>query len=644
MKKVLCILICFFILFTASGISTFAFEFKQNTSRDVDEHWAENSIETLKDLGVMNGYLGYTNPNDIITRGEFTALISRAFSLEEGQNSKDFADIPATHMFYSAIRAASNAGIVDGFKDGTFRPDNYITREEIIIMISRLNPGYASKLAVFKDINKNYAYIAELSKVCEDGIVSGYPDGSFKPYNKTTRAEAAHMIVKAMTKYLPVADIDSIYQYGLWYVPIHFEDTARVLLNTVGSALEDMKYIENTYSEASRLGYTVTNTPSNIVITYFNQDGPFTEFLIDYNVTTTINSATKTYKGQSKLFTVTKNGVHSVFRHETRIIEPNFINLTWEVFSSVPPYTTPGVNIVSPTCYRIEKEPENISQEINFDGSTLYFNSSLTKDYLSYAKSNGYKVWAMYKTDFKTDTASLFLNNNTARKKASNILLGEILKNSLDGINFDFENMYPSDKGAYTNHVKEITLMAHTLGAAVSVDITKYEKTSSNWSMCYDRNSLAKYADYIMLMAYDQYYAGGKTAGPVAGFAWTENCINISLKEIPNDKLVLGMPYYTRIWEIKNGKVTGAKAVSMTEALRQIEENSAIPKYDSKFGLNKYTWEEDKKTKVLWLENAETIRQRVAMAKRYNLAGVASWRRGFETLDVWDAIYSEILK
>jgi spore germination protein YaaH len=248
----------------------------------------------------------------------------------------------------------------------------------------------------------------------------------------------------------------------------------------------------------------------------------------------------------------------------------------------------------------------------------------------------------MYKTDFETNTACTFLNSHAARKQAADYLTEYILKYSLDGINFDFENMYSTDRGAYTNHVKEITLMAHTLGATVSVDVNKYEPTSLNWSMCYDRDKLSEIADYIALMPYDQYYAGGKTAGPVSGLDWAEKCITLTLSEVENQKLILGMPYYVRCWQIKNGKAVSSEAVSMMTAQKYIEENSAAAEYDSKHSLTKYSWEKDGKSFVLWLENAESIRARVKLANKHNLAGVASWRRGFETADVWTAIKDEL--
>lgn len=644
MNKTAAVLICALVLIFLPFGSYGAFAFEQTTLKDIDEHWAQSSIETLNELGVMNGYEGFSNPDSIITRGEFTALITRAFGMKSAGGSKEFADIKKDHIFYDAVMAASTAGIIDGFEDGTFRPDNMITREEIMLIVSRLSYGYASKAATFKDISADYIYLPQLYKICEDGIIGGYPDGTFKPYNRTTRAEAATIVIKAAKKYIEPGNTDELYQFGYTYINDHFSNPAAAEAKATGSALSDLSYIQNTYDTANKLGYTLSNSVSQINIVSFNQYGPFAEFSLEYTITRTMGQNVKTYKGQSDLGIITRGGISKVYRHYTRIVVPEFINLTWEVFSSAPSYNTPGVNYVSPTSFRIETKADKPLGQMNIDSNTLYFNSDLKAEYLDYAASNGYKVWAMYKTDFLTSTASMFLNSNEARKHASDILACQILRHNLDGINFDFENMYKADKGAYTNHVKEISLMAHTLGVVVSVDITKYEKTSSTWSMCYDRDALAKYADYIMLMAYDQYYAGGKTPGPVSGLGWTEDCIRLTLKEVPSEKLVLGIPYYVRIWETKNGKSLGTKAVSMSEALRQIEENNAAIKYDSKFGLNKYYWNKGDKTYMLWLDDANSTKQRVALAKRYSLAGIASWRRGFETKDVWTAIADEIKK
>ncbi len=640
--RLLKVLIIPALVLTILPINTFAFS--QIGLKDIDSHWAEDSIELLNSMGAMNGYDGFSNPDSNISRGEFTALIARSFDFKNKDSIQRFKDINTNHIFYDAINAASAMGLINGFGDNTFRPDNYITREEIMLIISRLTENQGSGYVDFRDIKGNYAYKTELSKITSDGIIGGYPDKTFKPYNKTTRAEAAKIIVNAIKKYMPSANADDAYKFGSAYIYSHFSNHQNISATVTGAAKKDLNYIIKTYEIAANLGYSLKNEIADLNILSFEQYGPFSILDAQYTINRKINDDIKTYIGKSSIKIVSRNGENKVFSHLTQIKETKFINLTWEVFSSAPSYTTPGVSHVSPTSYRIETKKENSLGTLNTSHLNLYFNSDLTKEYLNYTRSNGYDLWVMYKTDFNVDTASAFLNSNEAREKSSQILTEQILKHRLDGINFDFENMYKSDKGAYTNHVREISLICHTLGAAVSVDITKYEPTSSTWSMCYDRDALSRYADYIMLMAYDQYYAGGKTPGPVSGLGWTEDCIKLTLKEVPNDKLILAMPYYIRIWETKNGKSVGTKAVSMTEAQRQIAENNAAGEYDSKFSLMKYTWKKDDKTFMLWLEDAVSIRERVKIAKRYGLSGVASWRRGFETEDIWYAIADEIQK
>ena len=643
MKKTVFVLIFIFCVSLITSSNTLAFDFVTLTSKDNDGHWAEDSTETLKALGVMNGYDGYSKPDDIITRGEFAALVTRAFGLADNPGAQVFKDVSKDNIFFNNINAAHDAGLIDGFPDKTFRPANMVTREEIMLMLSRLTAGSAANQKVnFTDIDSQYKYINQLSKITSDGIINGYPDGSFRPYAKTTRAEAASMILSAMNKYMATASTNEALNVAQNFLSNHFSNVHN---DITGSALNDSKYIKYTYEKAKALGYTVENQMTNLNFETFEQKGPFTTLNASYTVKRSINGVPKVYSGKSQIKLITQKNTTKVFEHNSQIIKSGPINLTWEVYTQPPKYETAGVNVVSPTCFRVSNSQRSANAVDGLhteSGQTLYFNSSLNDNYVSYARANNYEIWAMYKTDFETNTASVFLNSHAARKQAADYLTEYILKYSLDGINFDFENMYSTDRGAYTNHVKEITLMAHTLGATVSVDVNKYEPTSLNWSMCYDRDKLSEIADYIALMAYDQYYAGGKTAGPVSGLDWAEKCITLTLSEVENQKLILGMPYYVRCWQIKNGKAVSSEAVSMMTAQKYIEENSAAAEYDSKHSLIKYSWEKDGKSYVLWLENAESIRARVKLAKKHNLAGVASWRRGFETADVWTAIKDEL--
>ncbi len=626
-----------------SSFVSHAFEFSDLTVRDTDRHWAENDLNELFELGVMKGYQGNINPDKNITRGEFATVLSRAFQFEKNVDFS-FFDLKRENVFYDEICALTERKIISGYTDGTFRPDSPVTREEIAIMISRITQTDISySVPAFTDIKKDYIWKNELGKVTCDNIISGFPDGSFKPYGYTTRAQCATIILNAMRAYMPKGDEIQIIDSANEFLNNHFSNLHE---NLHGSAKDDAEYVKETYKKAMELGYIITNQAENIVYPKMEQSGPFTIMEANYDVWCSINGIQKKYKGYSEIKLITIRNVTKVYSHTSGIKKEYPINLTWEVYASPPSYETPGVTTVSPTCFRVSDEKrsgETVNELYAENGKGLFFNSFLKKEYVDYAKSRGYEVWAMYKTDFKTSTASLLLNSKTMRKQASDKLLEYILTFGLDGINFDFENMYEKDRGAYTNHVKEIALMAHTLGATVSVCVNIFEPTSSTWSMCYDRNALGKVCDYVALMAYDQYYSASKTPGPVAGMQWTENCVVKTLNEVKAEKLLLGMPYYIRYWEIKNSKAVKSYTFSMKAANDKITKFNIAPQYDEKFKLNKYQWTDGGKTYVMWLENADTIRSRVIISKNYNLAGVASWRRGFETEDVWYGIENILL-
>jgi len=618
-----------------------ATKFSSSVTFDTDNHWAESDLDTLSSLGIMNGFEGKMNPDAIITRGEFTALITRAFLLNSNEEKKTFSDIDKNHVFYENICGATNAGIIDGFPDGTFRPDNMITREEIMLILSRLNDVPTDLYEVsFNDIAPDYVYVDALANISSQGIINGYPDGSFRPYGKTTRAEAATMVVKAMKTYINPGSESDAEKIATDYLMSYFSGSK---YDTIGSAEKDYEYIRFTYEKARENGYEIKNIPSDFVIDSISVDGAFSAVVVSYTVTHERDGYIKSYNGKSEVKLVDRNGKMTVYEHNSQIIKPFPINMTWEVFVNPPSYVPGGVNIVSPTCF-VVSDSDSKNGKSSYISDNLWFNSTLAENYVRYAKENNFEIWAMYKTDFDTDTATRILNNPEARKASAGFLIENILRFGLDGINFDFENMYASDKGAYTNHVKEIALIAHSLGVSVSVDVTRYEPTSMNWSMCYDRNALAKYADYMALMAYDQYYSGSKVSGPVAGLDWTRKSVEQTLKEVPGEKLILGMPFYIRCWKEKDGKVVSSEAISMTKAAQYAKENYAVVEYDSMHGLDKYSWWSGNYRYVFWMENAHTIAERAKIAREYGLAGVASWRRGFETGDVWQALSDVLFK
>jgi len=233
------------------------------------------------------------------------------------------------------------------------------------------------------------------------------------------------------------------------------------------------------------------------------------------------------------------------------------------------------------------------------------------------------------------------LSNPTAREKAVNKLIQYAKDYKLDGINVDFENMRIADKNLFTQFVKELYQKTKPLGITLSVDVTVIVKYS-NWSESYDRKALAQVSDYIALMAYDQHWTGSPISGSVAQLEWVEDHLQKVLVEVPKEKLLLGMPFYTRVWkeayDANNKLVVTSKAVSMPYAEQLVAENNAVKSWDAVSGQYFATYQKDGATYKIWLEDENSIKLRVELANKYDLAGVASWKLGFEKPGIWDVI------
>jgi len=156
--------------------------------------------------------------------------------------------------------------------------------------------------------------------------------------------------------------------------------------------------------------------------------------------------------------------------------------------------------------------------------------------------------------------------------------------------------------------------------------------------MCYDRAELAKYVDYVALMAYDEYGTWSKKGGSVASLPWTEECIEITLEEVPAAKLVLCVPFYARIWREDKGVLIRTAAMGMESAMERITNAGAEIVYDEVTGQDYAEWIEDGNTMKIWLENEKSMKKRLELVEKYNLAGVASWSKEFADPDIWSFI------
>ncbi|WP_295149593.1 glycosyl hydrolase family 18 protein [uncultured Peptoniphilus sp.] len=263
------------------------------------------------------------------------------------------------------------------------------------------------------------------------------------------------------------------------------------------------------------------------------------------------------------------------------------------------------------------------------------------QNYVKKYNDLGIDVWAYLDNSFDPDITHEALSNENTRKKIINKSLELCKKYGMKGINIDFEHIKIDDRDYITDFVREFRqaageefIITVDVTPQISADVTKEP---------YDRKALAEIADYIVVMAYDQHWGSSDKAGSVAQYKWVEGSVNVLFRNIPNKKMILGVPLYTRIWKEDGGKVT-SKTISMDEVARIIASKGLKPVWDKESQQNYIEYQENGADYKIWIEDANSLEKKVSLVNKYNLAGVGSWRLGFETSNIWDVISKELDK
>lgn len=338
---------------------------------------------------------------------------------------------------------------------------------------------------------------------------------------------------------------------------------------------------------------------------------------------------------------------------DKKIIEDNKnaitkkINLTWEYAENYTPNRLDqekieGLNIISPTWIYMK----NTSGDIKFN--------TLSSEYIKWANSKGYTLWPTLKNDsMGIEKTSALVTDMYARENIIANVVELALKYGFDGINIDFENMKMKDKDEFSQFIREFsaTLRRNNLIASVDVNVPDGSET---WSLCYDHKAISDACDYMMLMAYDQY--GRTKAGPVASLTWVENNINkvIEREKVDNKKLVLCVPFYSKYRKDKitmSGDEEILKAISTsTLYMKSVKNYLANPKFkgsitwDEELGQYYVEYRNQNVLERIWAEDENALKEKVKLVNKYNLAGVASWRWGFETPESWQVINETLNK
>jgi|LSQX01.3.fsa_nt_gb hypothetical protein len=648
-------------------------DFQVNESffmKDISNHWAEDSIKALAFMGILKGdNEGNANPDDNITRAEFLALLLRTEEKEEekAESISELKDVKPNDWYYDLVNIAVEEGLLKGNRSGLIMPEKEITREEMIILIARTLSLRKTDLSSkhFKDISDKYLYLEELSMAINDGIISGYPDNTFRPQRLVSRAEAATIMNRLLKRENTNKDISYekkeiesfISRYITEYLAFKNEESNSLEYNylySTGKEYEDNTAKEKIVKLYFEKGIQVKESIQEVNMSVYELSGRLANVKVS-NVSTFERSfkdgtnRVKEYKSEKDISLIKRDGKWKIYNTKHSILKNEKVNMTWEYVAINTPDmkeigAIPGLNVVSPTWFEIgnEKNLEWLSKPKSF----IYEDNDMSiqmvdlgeKEYIDWAHENGYDVWALLRNEFDIDVASKILNNKETRQNTIEQLVEYTEKYKLDGINIDFEYLYYEDRDVLSQFIRELALVLREMGAVTSIDVTKIEPTSIRWSMCYDRKALGEAADYMALMAYDQNGEWSTKSGSVAQLKWVEKAVTDMLKQVPAKKVILGLPFYTRLWEEQEGKVISAKAISMGHAQRLINENNATLTWDDESGQYIAGYSKDGRTYSIWVEDAKSISLKASLIDKYNLAGTAGWRRGLETPDIWEVL------
>ena len=434
--------------------------------------------------------------------------------------------------------------------------------------------------------------------------------------NKNTYAHAEN---KDGTIYIPITELEDVYGIEIKYLP-----DSKVL--TVDSTSKEQKKAIITKNVAVKsstkfIAKTIDRVKKGSYVIVVSEDKGYTKIRTENGKV-----------GYVKSNKIANTVVVREEMQETKQITGK-VNLVWDYYSEVASapdrtgVTMDGVNVVSPAFFHLNTNGE-LTENVGQAGVA----------YIEWAHSNGYKVWPMVQNagDGMINVTSNIMNDYNKRQNLINKIVDYCVKYKLDGINVDFENMKQEDKDMYSRFIIELTPRLKDMGVVVSVDVTAPDG-SETWSMCFDRNVIGDVADYIIFMAYDQYGTSSNKSGTTAGYDWVNVSLNKFLKteEIKNDKIILAIPLYTRLWtEDSSGNVVKQTTVSLKNIDKVVPSN-VQKQWDDNLKQYYVEYQDGSYTKKMWIEDEKSLKEKIDLIKNNNLAGVASWEKGMETDNFW---------
>lgn len=313
-----------------------------------------------------------------------------------------------------------------------------------------------------------------------------------------------------------------------------------------------------------------------------------------------------------------------------RITRDHKINLVWHQSTSTESNDAmaemtaemTGVNVISPTWFSVTDETGTIS-------------SLASADYVKLAHDAGREVWGLIDNFNEAFDETTDLAYASVRSRIIEQLLAEAASCGMDGINVDFENLKEAGIPHYLQFLRELTSAAHAQNLVVSVDTP----VPQAYTMYYQRGEQARFVDYMIVMAYDEHFAGSEEAGSVSSLPFVQQAVEEMTRVMPADQVICGIPFYTRVWTEKFGQsAIISEVLGMDGAKNYAKENQMTETWDASLGQNVATVETSDARYTIWMEDEQSMEEKLKVIQSADLAGVAEWKLGFECADVWSLI------
>ena len=486
-----------------------------------------------------------------------------------------------------------------------------------------------------KNFFDKYIYIEdeinEIVTTYNDKIASIGFEANKLTLNGSTKKINAHAIKENDVVYIPISEMTDVYNIEIDNIEstkvITIDSLEREQLKATAKSKISVKSKRESFSR------TVDKVEDNASLIVIKNNGVTSEK--GWTKVRTANGKIG-YVKTSKLneITTTRQAVEKKKQIEGKV------DMFWDYFSQyvkAPDRTgqvVDGVNVVSPLFFYLDKTDGTLKENVGDAGKT----------YIEWAHSNGYKIWPMISnSDAGIKVTSTILNSYSKRQELIQSIVEKCAQYEIDGINIDFENMYQADKDKFSRFIIELAPRMQEMGIVLSVDVTAPDG-DPNWSLCYNRNVIGDVADYLVFMGYDQYGTSSAKPGTTAGLNWVEKSLQkiIQYDEVDTEKIILGIPFYTRQWTIaSDGKIKDRSPVPMMNIKIP---NNVEKQWDEDLKQYYIEYASGKNTIKMWIEDGTSIKEKVALVAKYKLGGTSGWRKDMETSNVWSIIKEGLAK